>query len=33
MGDEARVIYGFTVRVGDTEMLSGRATVVLDPAR
>lgn len=30
MGDEARVIYQFTVTVGTTEMLSGRATVVLD---
>jgi predicted hotdog family 3-hydroxylacyl-ACP dehydratase len=30
MGDEARVIYRFTLWVGDTEMLSGRATVVLD---
>lgn len=30
MGDEGRVIYQFTVRVGETEVLSGRATVVLD---
>ncbi len=30
MGDEARVIYRFTLKVGATEMLSGRATVVLD---
>ncbi len=29
MGDESRVIYQFTVRVGDKEVLSGRATVVL----
>lgn len=30
MGDEARVIYRFTLKVGEMEMLSGRATVVLD---
>lgn len=30
MGDESRVIYQFAVRVGDLEVLSGRATVVLD---
>ena len=30
MGDEARVIYRFSLKVGATEMLSGRATVVLD---
>jgi predicted hotdog family 3-hydroxylacyl-ACP dehydratase len=30
MGDEARVIYQFTVSVGEVEVLSGRATVVLD---
>jgi len=30
MGDEARVIYRFSLKVGETEMLSGRATVVLD---
>lgn len=30
MGDDARVIYQFTLKVGATEMLSGRATVVLD---
>lgn len=30
MGDEARVIYQFTVTVGTTEMLKGRATVILD---
>lgn len=30
MGDEGRVIYRFTLWVGETEMVSGRATVVLD---
>ncbi len=30
MGDELRVIYRFTLRVGEIEVLSGRATVVLD---
>ena len=30
MGDEARVIYQFTLRAGNTEIMSGRATVVLD---
>lgn len=30
MGDEARVIYRFTLWVGETEILNGRATVVLD---
>lgn len=30
MGDEARVIYRFAVKVGETAMLSGRAAVVLD---
>jgi predicted hotdog family 3-hydroxylacyl-ACP dehydratase len=30
MGDAERVIYRFSVRVGDTQALSGRATVVLD---
>lgn len=30
MGDESRVIYQFSVRVGAVEVLSGRATVVLD---
>jgi len=30
MGDQSRVIYQFTVRVGEVEVLSGRATVVLD---
>ena len=32
MGDEARVIYQFTLRVGEFEVLNGRATVVLDAA-
>lgn len=30
MGDEARVIYQFTLRAGNNEIMSGRATVVLD---
>jgi len=30
MGDEHRVIYQFILRVGDVEVLSGRAAVVLD---
>ena len=30
MGDEARVIYQFTIHAGQTEIMSGRATVVLD---
>lgn len=30
MGDEARVIYQFTLRAGPHEIMSGRATVVLD---
>ena len=30
MGDEDRVIYRFALRVGDTGILNGRATVVLD---
>ncbi|HYH41061.1 MAG TPA: hydroxymyristoyl-ACP dehydratase [Burkholderiales bacterium] len=30
MGDEARVIYRFAVWVGQTEIMNGRATVVLD---
>jgi len=30
MGDQSRVIYQFTLRVGEVEVLSGRATVVLD---
>jgi predicted hotdog family 3-hydroxylacyl-ACP dehydratase len=33
MGDEARVIYQFTIRAGDTQIMSGRATVVLDADR
>jgi predicted hotdog family 3-hydroxylacyl-ACP dehydratase len=32
MGDQGRVIYEFTLRAGATEILSGRATVVLDAA-
>ena len=32
MGDQGRVIYQFTLSVGDVEVLSGRATVVLDAA-
>ena len=32
MGDEARVIYQFTLWVGEFEVLNGRATVVLDAA-
>lgn len=32
MGDAGRVVYGFVLRAGDTELLSGRATVVLDAA-
>ncbi|MCE9639781.1 MAG: hydroxymyristoyl-ACP dehydratase [Betaproteobacteria bacterium] len=32
MGDEGRVIYQFALRVGAVEVLSGRATVVLDAA-
>lgn len=32
MGDESRVIYQFTLRVGKVEVLSGRATVVLEAA-
>lgn len=32
MGDESRVIYQFTLRVGEVEVLSGRATVVLEAA-
>lgn len=31
-GDDARVTYQFSVRVDDAEVLSGRATVVLDAA-
>jgi predicted hotdog family 3-hydroxylacyl-ACP dehydratase len=30
MGDQSRVIYRFTLRAGVVEVLSGRATVVLD---
>jgi predicted hotdog family 3-hydroxylacyl-ACP dehydratase len=30
MGDEARVIYGFTIHAGAEKIMSGRATVVLD---
>ena len=30
MGDEARVIYQFTIHAGKTQIMSGRATVVLD---
>jgi predicted hotdog family 3-hydroxylacyl-ACP dehydratase len=30
MGDEARVIYQFTIHAGATAIMSGRATVVLD---
>jgi len=30
MGDETRVIYQFALRAGEAELLSGRATVVLD---
>jgi len=30
MGDAARVIYQFALRAGDQQVLSGRATVVLD---
>jgi predicted hotdog family 3-hydroxylacyl-ACP dehydratase len=32
MGDESRVIYRFRLWVGGTEILNGRATVVLDAA-
>lgn len=32
MGDGSRVIYRFTLRVGEVEVLSGRATVVLETA-
>ncbi len=32
MGDQGRVIYQFTLQVGAVEVLSGRATVVLDAA-
>jgi predicted hotdog family 3-hydroxylacyl-ACP dehydratase len=30
MGDESRVVYGFSVVAGGTEIVAGRATVVLD---
>jgi len=30
MGDEARVIYQFTLHAGQNEIMNGRATVVLD---
>jgi len=30
MGEESHVMYGFRVWIGDVELLSGRATVVLD---
>jgi predicted hotdog family 3-hydroxylacyl-ACP dehydratase len=30
MGEGSNVIYGFTVRAGDRELLSGRAAVVID---
>lgn len=33
MGDEARVIYQFSVHAGPNEIISGRATVVLDADR
>jgi predicted hotdog family 3-hydroxylacyl-ACP dehydratase len=33
MGEESRVIYSFEVRVGDTDVLRGRAAVVLDVDR
>src|SRR5579862_1253216 len=32
MGDQARVIYKFTLRVGKVDVLSGRAGVILDAA-
>lgn len=32
MGDAGRVVYQFTLRVGEVEVLSGRATVVLETA-
>ena len=31
-GDGSRVIYHFTLRVGEVEVLNGRAAVVLDPS-
>lgn len=33
MGDEARVIYQFSIHAGETKIMSGRATVVLDADR
>jgi len=33
MGEESRVIYSFDVRVGDIEVLRGRAAVVLEAGR
>jgi predicted hotdog family 3-hydroxylacyl-ACP dehydratase len=33
MGEESRVIYRFEVRVGETDVLRGRAAVVLDTGR
>jgi len=33
MGEETRVIYSFDVRVGDVEVLRGRAAVVLEAGR
>lgn len=33
MGDEARVIYQFTLHAGQSEIMSGRATVVLDAGK
>ena len=30
MGDESRVVYGFSVASGGEEIIAGRATVVLD---
>ena len=33
MGEESHVMYGFRVWIGEVELLSGRATVVLDAGR
>jgi predicted hotdog family 3-hydroxylacyl-ACP dehydratase len=33
MGDDARVIYAFSIQAGQSKILSGRATVVLDADR
>ncbi len=33
MGDDARVIYQFDIQAGNTRIMSGRATVVLDADR